>query len=671
MGLGKTIQTIALLLDAKAKSKQVPAGTAGVEQSDASAASSAAAAVPTTTGAVGGPTLVVAPTSALIQWSEEIKRFAGEDLSVLIYYDKRDMITVEHLKSHDVVLTTYPVAEIEWRSEDNLTKLPCIHCEKYFQPDRLKWHNLYQCGPDAQRTTKQMKTERKGAGGKVARVPTAASADAADTIDLSLGGLPFLQGAAAPDASLSVAAASKKKRSPAATPAEDPRTITDVYRKYMNEAGREPLKMYEAAHRAMAASAKDSDITGGQNGNSPSAADTATITTAPRVSPSSTADGSSSPSWTKLEPTGPKRELQNEGKEPSTIDMDTCPDPWTCEACTLLNSGFLQYCEACISPKATTRLGPADTKSSVDLVEFDSAVQVSELHSAKKAVSITRDVEKQTKQRKKKQKKIAGSPKRSTSSYLYYTSEVRAAFKQQHPEATVKELSKLMGAAWKSLPAAEKVKFEGLAAKDKDRYLAEKAAWDKLHSQPVAADDETEVSRAQQHKQDQEDSDDDFEPVIKPKRQRQDGKLKAKCKGGPGGAIKRKKKTPDGVQAVGGDDDNDSDLEICLPTMSQYNMQKDSGDRPVAWEGTNLAGSKLHSVVWGRIILDEAHKIKGRTTNVAKSIYALRSEYKWGLTGTPLQNNVGELWGLVRFLKMQPWAYYFWCVIHKRIVSVR
>lgn len=48
----------------------------------------------------------------------------------------------------------------------------------------------------------------------------------------------------------------------------------------------------------------------------------------------------------------------------------------------------------------------------------------------------------------------------------------------------------------------------------------------------------------------------------------------------------------------------------------------------------------------------------GRTTNVAKAIYSLRASYRWCLSGTPLQNNVGELYGLVKFLKMDPWAYY-------------
>ena len=48
----------------------------------------------------------------------------------------------------------------------------------------------------------------------------------------------------------------------------------------------------------------------------------------------------------------------------------------------------------------------------------------------------------------------------------------------------------------------------------------------------------------------------------------------------------------------------------------------------------------------------------GRTTNVAKAIYSLRASYRWCLSGTPLQNNVGELYGLVKFLMMDPWAYY-------------
>lgn len=62
---------------------------------------------------------------------------------------------------------------------------------------------------------------------------------------------------------------------------------------------------------------------------------------------------------------------------------------------------------------------------------------------------------------------------------------------------------------------------------------------------------------------------------------------------------------------------------------------------------------------WFRIILDEAHYIKTRSTSTAKAVFALTSLNKWCLTGTPLQNRVGELYSLVRFLRMDPHAFYF------------
>ncbi|GAB2274904.1 hypothetical protein Dimus_009674 [Dionaea muscipula] len=68
--------------------------------------------------------------------------------------------------------------------------------------------------------------------------------------------------------------------------------------------------------------------------------------------------------------------------------------------------------------------------------------------------------------------------------------------------------------------------------------------------------------------------------------------------------------------------------------------------------------SILHSVKWERIILDEAHYIKDRRCNTAKAILALESSYKWALSGTPLQNRVGELYSLVRFLRIVPYSYY-------------
>eukprot|EP01018_Ginkgo_biloba_P009937 Gb_29852 [translate_table: standard] len=73
----------------------------------------------------------------------------------------------------------------------------------------------------------------------------------------------------------------------------------------------------------------------------------------------------------------------------------------------------------------------------------------------------------------------------------------------------------------------------------------------------------------------------------------------------------------------------------------------------------NIGSSFLHSVKWDRIILDEAHFIKDRRCSTAKAVFSLESSYKWALSGTPLQNRVGELYSLVRFLQIYPYSYYF------------
>ncbi|KAL5530755.1 RAD16 [Sanghuangporus sanghuang] len=69
--------------------------------------------------------------------------------------------------------------------------------------------------------------------------------------------------------------------------------------------------------------------------------------------------------------------------------------------------------------------------------------------------------------------------------------------------------------------------------------------------------------------------------------------------------------------------------------------------------------SPVHQIHWTRIILDEAHNIKERSTNTAKATFELQSTYKWCLSGTPLQNRVGELYSLVRFLGGDPFSFYF------------
>ena len=69
--------------------------------------------------------------------------------------------------------------------------------------------------------------------------------------------------------------------------------------------------------------------------------------------------------------------------------------------------------------------------------------------------------------------------------------------------------------------------------------------------------------------------------------------------------------------------------------------------------------SPIHSIKFHRLILDEAHSIKQRTTGVARACFALKGTYKWCLSGTPVQNRIGEFFSLLRFLEVRPFADYF------------
>ena len=58
----------------------------------------------------------------------------------------------------------------------------------------------------------------------------------------------------------------------------------------------------------------------------------------------------------------------------------------------------------------------------------------------------------------------------------------------------------------------------------------------------------------------------------------------------------------------------------------------------------------LRQIAWAGIILDEAQNIKNPETRQAKAARALKADYRLALTGTPLENHVGDLWSIMDFL---------------------
>ena len=60
--------------------------------------------------------------------------------------------------------------------------------------------------------------------------------------------------------------------------------------------------------------------------------------------------------------------------------------------------------------------------------------------------------------------------------------------------------------------------------------------------------------------------------------------------------------------------------------------------------------SHLKKFAWGYIIIDEAHRIKNEESSLAQIIRLFNSRNRLLITGTPLQNNLHELWALLNFL---------------------
>ena len=68
----------------------------------------------------------------------------------------------------------------------------------------------------------------------------------------------------------------------------------------------------------------------------------------------------------------------------------------------------------------------------------------------------------------------------------------------------------------------------------------------------------------------------------------------------------------------------------------------------VSWSTLAREGKNLQALRFGTVVLDEAQAIKNAHTQRSKAAHKLQTDFMLALTGTPVENHLGEVWSLFR-----------------------
>ncbi|WP_458012634.1 SNF2-related protein [Candidatus Solincola sp.] len=92
-------------------------------------------------------------------------------------------------------------------------------------------------------------------------------------------------------------------------------------------------------------------------------------------------------------------------------------------------------------------------------------------------------------------------------------------------------------------------------------------------------------------------------------------------------------------------------LRVCVYHGTGRQLHFEDRDLVITSYGTlRRVEARFRSQEWGAVVVDEAQCIKNPNTGQARAVKSLRAEVRVALSGTPVENHLGELWSIFDFL---------------------
>ncbi|XP_040260522.1 uncharacterized protein [Aegilops tauschii subsp. strangulata] len=96
----------------------------------------------------------------------------------------------------------------------------------------------------------------------------------------------------------------------------------------------------------------------------------------------------------------------------------------------------------------------------------------------------------------------------------------------------------------------------------------------------------------------------------------------------------------------------DKDSRKCIQAHEMYSSERKTlfDALVTSYEIVQIDKAVLQKIKWSTIVIDEAHRLKKLDCNLASCLKKYSSEFRLLLTGTPLQNNILELFSLLHYI---------------------